>query len=214
MLTTLVVPEPDRLLIELLADHRDPSLAGLELGAHRRKLVGAVPVLRQLVREAAHEPAAGAGDLARVERELLLARHLERDGVEALEPSRAAERAATRTAAIDPLGLVTEADLAKLEARVEARGEVAHQLAEVHAMLGGEIEGDPISGEPDLDFREIHLELAQLDPLLTILVGLGLLLAVVVFLVEVLFGRLANDLAGHVAGFLELDEVALEEDAA
>src|SRR5262249_26811266 len=91
VLATLVLPDPDGFLVDLGAQHRHRALPGAEHRAHRRQPLYAVAVLGQLVGEAAHEPATGARYLAGVERELLLARHLERDRVEVLEPGRAAE---------------------------------------------------------------------------------------------------------------------------
>src|SRR5439155_28978 len=90
---TLIVPDPDRLAEEIgPRDHHLP-LSGLEFGPDRRHAVRGLAVARELVGEAAHEPPAGAGDLAGIERELLVARHLERDRMELLEPGRAAEGA-------------------------------------------------------------------------------------------------------------------------
>src|SRR5207342_3462536 len=139
------------------------------------------------------------GDLARVERQLLLARHLERDRVEALEPGRAAERTPAWTAAVETLGLVADADLPQLDPAVEARRQVLHQLAEVDAVLGREVERDAVTAEADLDLGQVHLQLAQLDPIAAVLECLALALAVVVLLVEILLGGLADDLARDVA---------------
>src|SRR5262249_31631226 len=129
--------------------------------------------------------------------------------MEALEPRRAAERAPAGPAAVEPLGLVADPDLAQLDAAVKPRRQVLHQLAKVDALLGGEEERDAVPREPDLHLGQIHLELAQLDALPAVLERLLFLLPVVVVLIEVFLGGLANDLARHVAGLLELDEHAL-----
>src|SRR4029453_669025 len=150
-----------------------------------------------------------------VERELLLARHLERDRMEVLKPGRAAEGATARPAAVEPLGLVADADLAQLDPGAEAGRQVLDQLAEVDPVLGREVERDAVPGEGDLDLRQVHLELAGLDALAAELERLALAAAVVVLLVEILLLGLADDLPGHVAGPLELDQrLVLEEDVA
>src|SRR5262249_49864557 len=135
--------------------------------------------------------------------------------VEVLEPGRAAEGAAARAAAVEALGLVAHPDLAQLDPAPEAGGEVLDELAEVDPMLGREVEGDPVAGERHLDLGQVHLEVAGLDPLATMLERGRLEHAIVVVLVEVLLLGLADDLARHVARTLELDEQGiLEEDGA
>src|SRR5207249_1602694 len=132
--------------------------------------------------------------------------------MEALHPGGAAERAAARAAAVQALRLVAHADLAQLDARLEAARQVLHELAEVHPLLGGEEEGDAVAPERHLDLGQIHLQLAQLDPLPAVVERLRLERAVLVFLVEILFFRLADDLARDVAGALELDERGIAQD--
>src|SRR5690349_6599684 len=120
VLAAFVIAHPDGFLERLGAGDGADTLAGRELGADGGQALGAVAVLRELVGEAAHEPAAGARDLARVQRQLLLARHLERHGMEVLHPRRAAERPPARAAAVEALGLVADADLAQLDPGLEA----------------------------------------------------------------------------------------------
>src|SRR5262245_406340 len=206
VLGALVVAHPHGLTVGIGARHHDRALAGPDARAHGGHLRGTVAVLRQLVRQTAHEPAAGAGDLRRVQRQVLLARHLQCDRVEALHPGRAAERAAARAAAIQPLRLVANADLAELDAGLEPACQVLHQLAEVHALLGREVERDPVAAERHLDLGELHLELAELHPLAAVVERLRLEREVLVLLVEVLLLGLADDLARDAAGTLELDE--------
>src|SRR5881392_2519933 len=73
----------------------------------------------QLVAQAAFQPAALAGELRRIETELLLLGHLDRDRLERAQPGRAAERAAARTVAAEHLGFVADADLSHLDAHPE-----------------------------------------------------------------------------------------------
>src|SRR5438093_4178588 len=131
--------------------------------------------------------------------------------MEVLEPGRTAQRSPAWPAAIQAPGLFPQADLAQLDARTKTSRQVAHQRPEVHPLLGGEIEGDAVARERGLDLGQVHLELAHLDALVTIVERLGLARAVVVLLVEVFFGRFADDLAGHVAGALEADQLGIAQ---
>src|SRR5688500_7394941 len=71
--------------------------------------------VRQLVAQAALQPAAHARELGRIEAELLLLGHLDRDGLEGLQPGRAAERAPTGSIAAEHPRLVADANLAHLD---------------------------------------------------------------------------------------------------
>ena len=72
-----------------------------------------------LVGQAAHQAAAGAGDLRRIERKVLVLRELQRDRLDLAQPGGAAELAA---AAADPTQegrFIANADLSQLDARPE-----------------------------------------------------------------------------------------------
>src|SRR5262245_7004693 len=75
--------------------------------------------VRQLVPQAALQAAAQPRQLRRVETEVLLLRHLDRDWLEGLQEGRAAQRPAAGAVAADHLGFVADADLAHLDARAE-----------------------------------------------------------------------------------------------
>jgi hypothetical protein len=111
-----------------------------------------------LVAQRAHEPAAGAGDLRRVEREALVLRDAEVDRAQLGEPDRGAVLAAAAADPVEALGLVAHADLLELDARAEHRREVAHELAEVDALLGREVEGDLLAVPLPLGVGELHDE--------------------------------------------------------
>ena len=88
----------------------------LRAAAHR-VLVGVL-----LVFEAAHEPAARAGDLRRVQAQILRLGHLDRNGDEVVQKLRAAERPAADAEAAEHLRLVAHADLPQLDAGTEHTG--------------------------------------------------------------------------------------------
>ena len=117
----------------------------------------------QLVAQAALQPAAQARQLRRVEAQLLLLRHLDRHRLERRQKRRAAERTAARAVAADHLRFVAHADLPHLDARAELRRELAHELAEIDAAFGREIEDQPRTVERLLDARELHAEAALAD---------------------------------------------------
>lgn len=63
-------------------------------------------------------------------------------GHKIVQKLRAAERTAADAEAAEHFGLVAHADLTQLDAGAEHAREVAHELAKVHAPLGGEEEHD------------------------------------------------------------------------
>src|SRR5581483_10524314 len=133
-----------------------------------RALAAAAAVLdafgvRQLVAQAALEPSAQTRQLRRVQAQVLLLRHLDRHRLERVQEGRAAQRAAAGAVPADHLRFVADADLAHLDARAEFARELAHQLAEVDARVGGEVEDQLRAVEGVLDARQLHREAALAD---------------------------------------------------
>src|SRR5690606_6335927 len=91
--------------------------------------------VRQLIAEAALQPPARAGQPRRAQVELLPLGHPDRDGLEAGQPRGAAQRTPARAVPAEHPRLVADADLPHLDAHPEGRGQVAHQLAEIHAVV-------------------------------------------------------------------------------
>src|SRR6185503_13280857 len=117
----------------------------------------------QLVAQAALQASALSRQLGRVETELLLLGHPDRDRLEGAQPGRAAEGAAARAVAAEHLGLVAHTDLPHLDPHAEVRREIAHQLAEVDARVGGVIEDEPRAVEQVLDPGQLHRQAALAD---------------------------------------------------
>src|SRR3954471_2210159 len=126
------------------------------LGERRRGL----DVGRVLVDEAALEPTALPRHLGGRHRQVLVLGHLDRYRGELRQERRAAELAAARPDAAHHLGLVAHADLAQLDARVVASGQIADQIPEVDARLGGEIE-DGASATLELDAEDLDPQLLR-----------------------------------------------------
>ena len=117
-----------------------------------------VAVGLELVAQAAHEAPARARDLGRVEREVLLLGHADAHRVEARGETTAAELLAAVAVAADDGGLLAHADLAHVDAHVELAREITHELAEVHAVLGGEVADGLLLVEEELDAHGLHLK--------------------------------------------------------
>src|SRR4030095_1754419 len=153
----------------------EPSRAGWIAAAPAPALVGASAVdhalaVRELVPQTALQPAAHPGQLRWVQTQVLLFGHLDRDGLEGLQPGRTAEWAAARAVAAEHPRLVADADLPHLDADPEVRREVADELAKVHASFGGVIEDHPRAVEELLHTGELHrqpalADLHQADPM-------------------------------------------------
>src|SRR5690606_5964282 len=126
--------------------------AGVQLG------VGLV-----LVAEAAHEPAAAAGDFERVEGGLLHLRRLHADVLEDLEEVLAAAVLAALLVVGGEAGLVAGADLAHLDARAVDLAEAADELAEVDALLAEVEERQALAAEDGLDLDDLHRQAEFLD---------------------------------------------------
>src|SRR5256885_5346308 len=85
----------------------------------------------ELVDEAALQPAAHAGELGLVEREVLFLRHADRDIRELVEPRRAAELTPARPYAGEELRLVPGAEPAQLDPRTESGRELHAERREI-----------------------------------------------------------------------------------
>src|SRR5215813_4374507 len=126
--------------------------------AHLGQVLAELIVGGELVEQAALEPAAVAEEPAVREGHVLGLGHLDGNGVEALEIRRAAELAAAGTDAVHELGRIARPDLPHLDAGVELVGEVADEIAEVHALLRAEEHGDPAMARIDLHVHDLEPE--------------------------------------------------------
>ena len=124
-----------------------------------------VAVGLELVAQAAHEAAARAADLVGVERQVLLLGHADGDRLEAAAEARAAQLLAAVAEAAHEGRLLAHAHLAHVDAFVQLAGQVAHELAEVHALVGGEVAHDLLAAEEVLHAHGLHVEAALGDEL-------------------------------------------------
>ena len=143
--------------------------------------------------QAAHQPAAGTGDLGRVQTQVLGLGHLDGHGQELVHELGAAEGPTADAQAADHLGLVSDADLPQLDAGAEHAGQVLDQLAEVHAAVGGKEKQDLAAVKAALHPHQLHLQLVLLDLLFADVEGFLLTAAVVGGGVFVVVGGDAED---------------------
>src|SRR5215471_2785408 len=192
-----------------LARHAAAAVAalrarGADLGQPRAQLL----IGRELVEQAAFEAAAVAQETAVGQRHVLRLGHLDRDGLEPLQVGGAAELPAARADAIHELGRVARPDLSHLDAGMELVGEVADEIAEVHALLRAEEHGDAAMTRIDLHVHDLEPEPAPPRAAPAALGMAQLALAPVVPFRDLGLGRPSNYLAIEPAT-LELREEPL-----
>ena len=113
-----------------------------------------------LVPQAAHQAAAGAGDLRGVERgEPLVLGGTRLDRAQFGEPRGGAELASATANAIEPAGLVAHADVPHVHARRETPLKPPHEFAKVHAIFGGEKTGELAAVPLPLGVADLEVEL-------------------------------------------------------
>ena len=111
-----------------------------------------------LVFQAAHEAAAGTGDLRGIQAQVLGLGHFDGHGLELVEKALAAEGLAADAQPPQHFRLVAHADLAQLDAGVEHAGQVPHQFTEVHPPVGGEEKDDLVALEAALHVHQLHFQ--------------------------------------------------------
>ena len=116
-----------------------------------------------LIFQAAHQAAAHARNFRRVERQILILRHIDRNRMEVLQIRAAAQLTPASAQTADHLRFVAHADLPQLDARAEHAGQILDQLAEVHATVGGEVKQHFVHVERAFRRDQIHFQPALFD---------------------------------------------------
>src|SRR5262249_21047998 len=101
--------------------------------------------VRQLVAQAAFQAAAEARQLRRIQAQILLLRHLDRDGFERRQEGGAAKGAAAGAVATEHLRFIAHAYLPHLDSRMKLCRQFTNELAKINASVGGEVEDEPRS---------------------------------------------------------------------
>src|SRR5204863_6095590 len=137
------------------------ALDRLDRCADRGQRAPEVDVGLVLVAEAAFEAPAHAREFRGIQRERLLLRHLDGDGLKLLQPRRAAELAPARTDAAGHLALVARADLLHVDACVEYLRELPSELAQVDALLTGDEERHLAAVERSLGLHQLEGQVSR-----------------------------------------------------
>ena len=145
-----------RLFQRVIPHHRGLAHARGDALPHLGHFLLHGAVLLPLVSEAAHQAAAGAGNLHRVKRQVLLLGHLDGDRAELGQEARAAQLATAPAEAPQQLGLVATPHLAQLHPDLELAGQSPHQLAEIDPLLGAEQECQAAAIEAVLGGKQLH----------------------------------------------------------
>ena len=157
---------------------------GVQLGSAALEVLVGI----ELVAQTAHEAPAQPRDLLGVQREPLLLGHADGHGAELAAESLAAQLLTAVPDAAHHAGLVAHADLTHVDAHVEAGRQLAHQLAEVDALLGLEVEDGLVAVEQKLHGHRVHVLVVLPGHLLEHREGLGGGTLHLGCLLDVLFG--------------------------
>ena len=131
--------ERDEITEDVVADNLLFARSGRDDLPFLRKTLALLHVELVFVPQATHQAATGAGDLRGVQRrETLILCGARLHGAQFGEPRRRAELAAATSDAIETTRFVAHADVPHVHARREALLQATDELAEVHALLGGE----------------------------------------------------------------------------
>ena len=124
------------------------------------------------ISQTAHQASARPTDLGGVQAQPLLLRHLDGHGLEVFQKPAAAERLTAKPQAAQHLALIAHADLAQLDAGVELGRQILDQLAEVHAVVGCEVEHQLAAVQRVLGIDQLHFQVMGGNALLTDMVRL------------------------------------------
>ena len=199
--------DSDALAQQIDLDDRPAAVRRIDEGLHLRRGLDEILIGLLLVFQAAHEPAARAGDLRRIQTEILRLCHFDGNRLEIVEEFLAAEGSAAHAESADHLGLVAHADLPQLDASTEDGGQILDQLAEVHTAVRREEEQQLAAVKGTLRRDELHFEPVRSDLLLADLKGLLFLFLILCVRALVLLGRRAQDLAQRQHQLARLDRV-------
>ena len=139
------------------------AVRGLYGVADAGKLPVQVLIRVGFVFQTAHQPSAGAGNLRRVQGQILLLRHLDGDGDEIRHIRAAAERPSADADAAEHLCLIAHADLAQLDPGFEDGCEILDQTPEIDAAVGREIKQDLFAVKRVLRADQLHVEAVFTD---------------------------------------------------
>ncbi len=137
--------------------------------------------------QAAHQPAAYAGDLGGIQGQILLLCHLDGHRNKIRQMCMTTQRSAADADPSQNFRLVPHTDLPQFYAGLKHARQILHQLAEVDTTVRGEIEQHLIVVESIFRIDQFHLQTVLLNLLQTDFKGILLLLLIGRFLLLVSF---------------------------
>ena len=151
-----------------MCEHATRPLRGVHAVTHPRRRGQELVVQRVLVLQAAHQATAGARDLHRVGREVLVTGHPHRHRVEVDEEGGAAGVAPARSDPALDAGVVARGELGEHHLAVERLRDRAHELAEVDAAAGREVDrgggaSTLVTDVGPVDSADLHGQLVLAD---------------------------------------------------
>ena len=150
-----------------------------------------------LVGQAAHQAATDAGDLCRIEGQVLLLGHFDGDQIESIHKLGATELPSATPDAANHLGLIPHADLPHLNPHLEFCSQIPDQFPEINPLFRGEVKEGFRAVQEDLRLDQLHVHALLLDLLKTEVKGLLLQLPVSLKLLQVFRGGLPGHLSGR-----------------
>ena len=184
----------DQFLEDVNLEHHRPAFLQLDFRVGRREVFDRFYILVELEVETALEFAALARELLRVQGQLLVTGRRSGDAPEICQPTRTTQLAAANANATDPGGLLTRADLPHFNAKSEGTGKLPNEDSKIHAVVRRVIKCRFPSIALKLHVGELHGQTDLFDDFASALLGFWFAFAGFLPRIEVLLGRLAEDL--------------------
>jgi len=145
-------------LEQMAVNHFSWALGSADLVADFRQFITGCRICLLFVTQAAHQPVTDSAYFLGIQWEILIFSQADAYRLKLAQKALAAQRLATGPQAPDYLGLVANSNLMQLDMAVKRRGQIAHQLAEVHPCVGGEEDGQMVAVEGIFRSYQLHLQ--------------------------------------------------------
>ena len=164
--------------------------------------------------QTAHQAATDPRDLAGVQRQILIFRHSNGNGLKFIENAVAAEHPTAGGDTAHHFGFIPDADLAQFNTGTENANQVFDQLTEVHTAIGGKTENDFPAVKGVFHINELHIQIIVPDFFQTDLKGLFLFDFIFFIGFFIGFRGLADDIFQRLDHFLVTDLPGCDDNGA